>query len=122
MINAATGRACYTKSVVWTTSPSGGGGEGGVASPPPDGDVVHTTLFVYHALPVAALITLTAQEAWLSPSLRKNTRTALSASLFRGVTLMKPSWSKGSTLNGPFVLVNNSWGEARPGWREKPIG
>ena len=34
MINAATGRACYTNSVVWTTSPSGGGGEGGVASPP----------------------------------------------------------------------------------------
>ena len=33
-INAATGRASYTNSVVWTTSPSGGGRDGGVASPP----------------------------------------------------------------------------------------
>ena len=34
VINAATGRARYTNSVVWTTSPSGGRGQGGVASPP----------------------------------------------------------------------------------------
>ena len=33
VINAATERASYTNSVVWTTSPSGGG-QGGVASPP----------------------------------------------------------------------------------------
>ena len=33
-INAATGRGCYTNSVVWTTSPSGGRGQGCVASPP----------------------------------------------------------------------------------------
>ena len=33
-INAATGRGCYTSSVVWTTSPSGGRGQGCVASPP----------------------------------------------------------------------------------------
>ena len=45
----------------------------------------------------------------------EDTRTALSASLFCGVTLMKPTWRKGSTLNGPFMLVNSSWGEAGPG-------
>ena len=28
---------------------------------------------------------------------------------------MKPFWRKGSTLNGPFLLVNISWGDARPG-------
>ena len=28
---------------------------------------------------------------------------------------MKSSWRKGSTLNGPFVSVNSSWGDARPG-------
>ena len=28
---------------------------------------------------------------------------------------MKPSWRKGSTLNGPFMLVNISRGDARPG-------
>ena len=98
------------------------GGEavaGGEAIPPrphpPDGDVVHTTLFVNLALHVAAFITLTVQDAWLSPPLRKNTRTALFAKLFSGVTLMKTSWTNGSTLNGPFVLVNSSWGDARRG-------
>ena len=33
-INATTERACYTNSVVWTTSPSEGGEQGGAASPP----------------------------------------------------------------------------------------
>ena len=42
-INAATGRACYTNSVVWTTSPSGGGGARWCCSPSCDRRSAHAT-------------------------------------------------------------------------------